>query len=136
MLVWGRGDEGEMSNGRILVVEDQPDVQLTMRLSLEMEGYEVALASTADEAVTALEGSTPDLVLLDITLPRVSGWELLERLRADQRFATLPIVVVSALPGEGIARRAADLGANGFLAKPFDVVELGAAVQRALATDG
>ena len=125
-----------MSNGRILVVEDQADVQLTMRLSLEMEGYEVSLASTADDAVTALEASKPDLVLLDITLPRVSGWDLLTRLRADERFATLPIIVVSALRSEGIARRAADLGADGFLAKPFDVVELGAAVQRALAGNG
>lgn len=119
-------------NAKILVVEDQPDIQMTLRLSLEVDGYDVSLASDAAEAIAALDRSTPDLMLLDITLPRTSGWELLTKLRADPRFESLPVVVLTALPGEQVAARAAEHGATGWLAKPFDVVQLAEAVRGAL----
>jgi CheY-like chemotaxis protein len=121
-----------MSNPSILVVEDQSDVQLTLRLSLQVDGYDVVVASNAGDALSALERSIPDLILLDITLPDVNGWELLATLREDVRFASLPIIVLSALPHEKVSARAAELGATGHLAKPFDVVELAEAVRGAL----
>ena len=121
-----------MSNATILVVEDQSDIQLTIRLSLQVDGYDVSVASNAGEALGTLERSTPDLILLDITLPEVSGWDLLSLLRADERFALVPVIVLSALPDEHVVPRAAALGATGHLAKPFDVVELGEAVRGAL----
>jgi DNA-binding response OmpR family regulator len=105
---------------RILVVEDQSDIQLTLRLSLEADGYDVVVASRADEALDAIERLVPDLILLDITLPGVSGWDLLSTIRADERFASVPIIVLSALPHESVSGRASELGA-GHLAKPFNV---------------
>jgi CheY-like chemotaxis protein len=116
----------------ILVVDDQADIRLTLRLSLEMKGYEVLLASDVREAMAALEKRTPDLVLLDITLPAVSGWDLLAKLRADERFGSLPVVVTSALPADQVAARARELGATDHLAKPFDVDVLAETVRRAL----
>jgi CheY-like chemotaxis protein len=119
-------------NARVLVVEDQPDIQMTLRLSLQVDGYEVVLASNATEALDALERSTPDLMLLDITLPEMNGWDLLSKLRADPRFVSLPVIVLTALPGEQVAVRAAQHGATGWLSKPFDVVRLAEAVRWAL----
>jgi len=119
-------------NVRVLVVEDQADIQMTLRLSLQVDGYEVALASNATEALDALERSTPHLMLLDITLPEMNGWDLLSKLRADPRFVSLPVIVLTALPSEQVAVRAAQHGATGWLSKPFDVVRLAEAVRWAL----
>jgi CheY-like chemotaxis protein len=116
----------------ILVVDDQADIRLTIRLSLEMKGYQVLLASDDREAMAALEKRTPDLVLLDITLPATSGWDLLAKLRADERFGSLPVVVTSALPADQVAARARELGATDHLPKPFDVDVLAETVRRAL----
>jgi DNA-binding response OmpR family regulator len=118
--------------GSILVVEDQTDIQMTLRLSLEVDGYDVAVASDGREALSAIEHSTPDLVLLDITLPEMSGWDLLSRLRAEERFASLPVIVLSALPPEKVSLRARELGATGYLIKPFDVALLAETVRGAL----
>jgi len=115
----------------ILIVEDESDIQATLRLSLEVDGYDVVAASSAGDALRALERSVPDLILLDITLPEVSGWDLLTTLRADRRFASLPIIVLSGLPNEEVSVRASALGA-GHLSKPFDVKALGDTVRIAL----
>ena len=121
---------------RILVVEDQADIQLTLRLALEVDGYEVVAAENAADALAALEQATPDLMLLDVTLPRVSGWDLLASIRRDERFGALPIIILSALPGDQVRRRAAELGATDHLEKPFDVRTLERIVERALGGRG
>jgi len=121
-----------VSNGTILVVEDQADIQMTLRLSLEVDGYDVVVTSNAAEALDAIERSTPDVTLLDITLPGMSGWDLLSKLRADRRYASLPIIVLSALPPAQVSLRAKELGATAYLTKPFDVVQLADVVHAAL----
>jgi two-component system, OmpR family, KDP operon response regulator KdpE len=138
MLVVEAADRlGEtLGRGTILVIEDQPDIQQTLRLSLEIDGYQVGTASSAEEAVAALERSVPDVVLLDLTLPNVSGWELLARFRADERFGSLPIIVVSAMPGDKVSERSTELGATAHLTKPFDVRELTRLVEAAIAAAG
>jgi CheY-like chemotaxis protein len=126
------GQPDAARRGSILVVEDQADIQMTLRLSLEVDGYDVAVASNGPEALRAIERSIPDVVLLDITLPEMSGWDLLTTLRAEKRFASLPIIVLSALPPDHVSQRARELGATGYLIKPFDVVLLAEAVRGAL----
>jgi CheY-like chemotaxis protein len=116
----------------ILVVDDQADIRLALRLSLEMIGYDVVLASDDREAMAAVDNGRPDLVLLDVTLPAISGWDLLEKLRADERFGTLPIVITSALPADQVAAHARRLGATDHLAKPFLIEVLAETVRRAL----
>jgi len=127
-----RATPKDMNGARILVVEDQEDIQLAARLCLEIAGYEIGVASTANEALSILDASLPDLLLLDITLPMVSGWKLLERLRADTRFAAMRIIVLSGLAGERSEKRALSLGADGYLVKPFEFEALVATVSRTL----
>src|SRR5207245_7826346 len=84
----GRGAAGStearknMGSETILVVEDHADIQLTVRLTLEMSGYKVMAASDSQQAFEALAKCTPDLILLDVSLPGVSGWQLLEKIRS------------------------------------------------------
>jgi len=125
-----------MAQETILIVEDQPDIQMTMRLTLERSGYNVMQAADADQAFEALAKCTPDLILLDLSLPKTSGWELLERIRSIPGLDATPVVVATGHVGEEVARRAGELGANGFLAKPFDIGLLNETVKRSISTEG
>ena len=112
-----------MGNGTVLVVEDEADIQLTIRLALEMSGYEVTGVSTAEEALEELDRTTPSAVLLDITLPGMDGWAMLQELRERDRLDALRVIVVSAHVSDEVSKRAATFGAR-FLTKPFDVAAL------------
>jgi len=124
-----------MSGETILVVEDHEDVRMAVRMSLAMSGYNVVEASSAEEALEAL-GRPPDLVLLDLTLPRMTGFELLEKIRSSQDLDGTAVIVASGHAGGDVARKARELGATGFLTKPFNVEELDGAVRRALESKG
>jgi CheY-like chemotaxis protein len=125
-----------VSGETILVVEDNADVLLTVRLSLETAGYSVIGASSAEEALEGLASVSPDLVLLDLTLPHMTGWELLQKIRSEDGIATTPVVMLTGHVGDDVAKRASELGASGVLAKPFEVGELHRIVRRALAGEG
>jgi two-component system response regulator MprA len=113
----------------LLVVDDDHDILLSLQDALEMEGYRVATASTGREAQEALEhGLRPDLILLDLMMPGVSGWGFRAWQRSRQEFVSIPVVIVS---GQGLsAREVARLGADGYLPKPLDLDELLATVER------
>lgn len=115
---------------RILVVEDDPSIQLGLRMALGNAGHEVA---TADDGMTGLERIREggwDLVLLDIMLPRLNGFELLKALRSEG--LEVPILVLSARGGDWDKVTGLDLGAEDFVTKPFSVPELLARVRAAL----
>lgn len=117
----------------ILVVEDDGDLRELITWMLVRAGYRVAEAADGVEALALLEGDSgfPDLVLLDLMMPRLSGIELLQRLRARSATKTLPVVVVSA-----IADRAVPPGAHAYLQKPVSRDELLEAVHEALQRGG
>ena len=121
-----------MSGETILVVEDQPDIQLTIRLSLELSGYRVISASRAEEALALLGNGRPSVVLLDLSLPGIGGWELLTMLGDDGRLADLRVIVLSAHAGRDVSDRAASLGAFTHLTKPFDIEVLLKTIRSAL----
>lgn len=108
----------------VLVIEDDPGIQMTVRLSLEVGGFHVTLASSAEEALELLPGLAPAVILLDVTLPGMDGWSFLAHLRDTDALHDQGIVVMSAHASEEIAARAAEAGAQGHIAKPFDVDEL------------
>jgi adenylate cyclase len=107
------------SQGRILVVEDEPDAQALLKLLLETYGYTLVMASDGQTAWEILQRGQIDLVLLDLFLPEMNGYELLERMRSNSALNTLPTIVVSgAVDMDGVVR-CVELGADDFLPKPF-----------------
>ena len=112
---------------RVLVVDDDPDILDALSEILEVEGYDVQRARNGREALQRLEQGLPDLVLLDLMMPVMDGWEFARSLSPGAR---PPIIVLSA--DRNVSAKAKEIGALGWLAKPFELSELLSAVQRAL----
>jgi CheY-like chemotaxis protein len=109
-----------MRRKRVLVVDDEPAVRAAIRQHLRLMGYEVVEAHSAETAWSCLENEMPDLVLLDVLLGETHGWDLLSRIRADERYTKLPIVMVSALGDPHHIEESKTRGANDHIQKPFD----------------
>jgi CheY-like chemotaxis protein len=104
---------------RILIVEDEKDMQDIMRSLLERVGYDIISAYDVTTAVQILRGKPlPDLVLLDLMLPEVSGLELLRQMRSKEVFDDLPVIIVSALADPDQIRKGFELGADRYVTKP------------------
>ncbi|HVM40286.1 MAG TPA: response regulator, partial [Acidimicrobiia bacterium] len=132
--VAGLPREGETdSMSRILVVDDEPDPRLVVRIALEGEGHDVIEAASGEEALEVLNTEHVELVLLDIRMPGIDGWEVLRRLKAENRVNGMGVLLVSAFADPEVGARATQEGCRGFLAKPFRLAQLVDEVQRALA---
>jgi len=119
--------------GRILVVEDNEHAAFLMRFLLERAGYEVTLSPDGRDALEKLTSLEPvDLVVLDLMLPYLSGYQVLIEARKNPAWADVPIVVVTARTLEMDAVRALETGANDFVRKPFQPEELLARIRRAI----
>jgi len=108
----------------VLVVEDEVDLLFTISLSLELSGYRVLKAASGEEALDVVDKERPDAVVLDIRLPGIDGWEVLNRLRDRGHFPATPVVLLSAQVDAATAARAVELGCHAHLAKPFSISEL------------
>jgi DNA-binding response OmpR family regulator len=105
---------------RILIVEDDPDVVNLCTRWLERAGYAVEHAPDGDTALGLLDHDPlPALVLLDVMLPKIDGFELLRRIRADERTKTLPVAMVTSFSRDRDAARGRELGANDYMVKPL-----------------
>jgi two-component system alkaline phosphatase synthesis response regulator PhoP len=104
---------------RILVVDDEIYIVHILEFSLTMEGYSVLTASNGEEALHVIEQERPDLVVLDIMMPKLDGFEVCRRLRQDEQFRSLPVILLSA-KGRPVDRDAGlDAGADDYITKPF-----------------
>ena len=112
---------------RVLVVDDVPDLRELYSENLEEAGLEVLIASNGAEGLGVVERESPDIVLLDLMMPVMDGYEFLQHLRRMPGHQSTPAVVVSAIATGGFSRR---LGASGFVAKPFDADELVSVLER------
>ncbi|MCI0418251.1 MAG: response regulator transcription factor, partial [Acidobacteria bacterium] len=110
-----------MSKPVVLVIDDEPQILRVMRASLPIRGYEVITASSGEEALDQLSKQVPDLVILDLVMPEISGLELCRRIR---EFSSVPIIVLSAKGSESDKVAALDLGADDYVTKPFGMDEL------------
>lgn len=117
----------------VLLVEDVEDNRELARLLLETAGYEVLEAHNGREAVTLAMAHRPDLVLMDLSLPEVDGWEALRHLRADPDTADIPVVALTAHAMAGDRERVAAAGFDGYMAKPLDVSSFATSVASYLA---
>lgn len=102
---------------KILIVEDEADLRYFLTLSLKREKFETLEAETAEEALEILKREKPDLILLDLLLPRMSGYEFLEEIKKNPNLASIPVLVLSNLGQEEEIERALKLGAVEFLVK-------------------
>jgi len=118
-----------MNKPVVLVVDDEPQILRVMRASLPIRGYEVLTASTAEEALDQMSKQVPDLVILDLAMPEMSGLEVCRRVR---EFSSVPIIVLSAKGSESDKVAALDLGADDYVTKPFGMDELLARVRAVL----
>jgi excisionase family DNA binding protein len=103
----------------VLIVDDDEGLREYVRVNLESEGYEVREAGSAEDALTALGEQSPDLILLDVMMPQVDGWETLRRIQEHTGIGAIPVIMFSGQvdTGEGEAQ---SRGAQGFIGKPFD----------------
>jgi excisionase family DNA binding protein len=106
----------------VLVVDDDRSLREYLRLNLELGGYSVREAENAEQALAAIEDQAPELVLLDVVMPGVDGWQLLRQL--EERHGSIPVIMFSGKVDDEAAAEAARHGARGFLGKPFDRDEL------------
>ena len=107
---------------RVLIVDDEPDVLLLLRIELEAEGYETLLAADGETALRRIVEERPDVVLLDVMMPVVDGWGVLQGL-AEQG-ATTRVIVLSAKASDSDVAHALELGAHEYVTKPFEPAAL------------
>ena len=117
---------------RILIVEDKATSRELLRTVLQNEGYQTVEAVDGEEAVVKAREETPDLILLDLHMPRRNGYEVLNILRKDQRFTTTPIVAVTASAMSGDREKALAAGFSGYLTKPVPLAKLREEINRLL----
>ena len=117
------------SQAKILLIEDEEDVVVLLRFRFEKEGYEVLSAANGVEGLRILQQEQPHLVLLDVMMPRMNGWETCKRIR---QYSDIPIIMLTAMGRETDKVRGLEMGADDFVTKPFSLAELIARVRAAL----
>lgn len=108
----------------ILVVDDDPAVQKVLQQALQLEGYEVTTADDGEQALTALEARLPDIIVLDVMMPKVDGFEVLRRIRESDRTTNLPVILLTAKSATEDVWEGWRRGVDYYMTKPFDVEEL------------
>ncbi len=124
-----------MSDGkqRILIVDDEPDLLAVLKIGLESAGYDVLMASDGEQGLALARQCAPDLLLLDLMLPRMDGYKVCRALKFDERYKQIPIFILSARSGETDRRLALELGADEFHTKPYEMRALVERVRARLA---
>jgi CheY-like chemotaxis protein len=115
---------------RVLVVEDDDVIRQLITVNLELEGFEVMPAVDGQDALEQIAKATPDVITLDVMMPRMDGWATAEKLREDPATAAIKIVLISARAQEADLQRGDRIGVDAYLTKPFDPDELIAVVRR------
>lgn len=114
----------------ILLVEDEDNIAIAIELLLEREGFEVTRVATGSQALPNLRAIQPVVVVLDVTLPEMSGYEICQQLRRDPEIGATPVLMTSARASQAERRKGMALGATAFLAKPFATADLVSEVHR------
>jgi len=109
---------------RVLVVDDEPDLVRILEFGLKAAGYQVETASDGQEGLKKARELKPDIILLDLMLPKLDGYKVCRLLKFDERYKHIPIMILSARTQEGDQTLAHEMGANRFLTKPYEFAEI------------
>ena len=109
---------------KILIVDDEPDILRAAKVRLMSFGYEVITADDGNDIINLVQRDTPDLILLDLRLPRMDGDKICLILKTDDKFKHIPVIIFTASSDPTTSKKVKDSGANGYLIKPFDTQEL------------
>ena len=120
---------------RVLVIDDEPDVLLLCRVNLGHAGFEVLEAQDGEHGIADAVAERPDVIVLDLMLPRMDGFDVLRTLREDERTRRTPVLVLSAKAQREDRRRCLEMGADIFLTKPFSPEVLGESLSRLMELD-
>ena len=113
-----------MAPATILVVDDDPVIQKLLAVNFEMEGYRVFTAGDGEEALACVGAEHPDVIVLDVMMPKIDGIEVVRRMKADPATAPVPVLLLSARAQAKDVAEGLDAGADGYMTKPFDPVDL------------
>ena len=108
----------------ILVVDDSADNVAVLSLDLQQQGYRIVTATNGEEAITVAAYTLPDLILMDISMPRLDGLGATRRIRENEALRNIPVIAVTAFETEGFQRAAHDAGVSGYLTKPIDFARM------------
>lgn len=120
---------------RVLVVDDEPNIVLSIEFLMEQAGFEVVTADDGEKALAKVNDSRPDVLLLDISLPGISGFDVLERLRGEEATKHLPIIMLTAHGRDVEREKGLALGADDYITKPFSTQALVEKVQALLSEE-
>ena len=123
-------------NRSVLVVDDEPNIVLSLEFLLKQAGYEVRVARNGEEAVKAVAERVPDLIVLDVMMPTLDGYHVCETIRADPKLRSVRILMLTAKSRDVEREKALALGADDYITKPFSTRELVERVKTILGPDG
>jgi len=109
---------------RVLIIDDEPSIVISLEFLLKRAGLEVRVARDGEAGLAKLRELLPDLVVLDVMMPKLDGFEVLKAVRADPAIADIPVLMLTAKSREAEQQRGLGLGANAYMAKPFSTHEL------------
>lgn len=118
---------------RILIVDDEPSLVISLEFLMMREGHEVRVARDGEAGLAGVRKHRPDLVVLDVVMPKLDGFAVLESIRADPEIAATPVLMLTGRSEDAERRRGLDLGADAYMVKPFSTSELVAKVKELLA---
>ena len=121
---------------RILIVDDEPNIVISLEFLMKREGYEVAIAPDGEAALDALAAAVPDLVILDVMLPKLNGFDVCRRMRADPRWRAIKVLMLTAKGRDSEVQKGLGLGADLYVTKPFSTKDLVVQVRQLLAATG
>jgi len=117
---------------KVLIVDDEPNIVLSVEFLMRREGHEVVTASDGQEAIDLLAGTKPDLMILDVMMPRKNGFEVCAEVRAAPALSQMPILMLTAKGREAEMKKGISLGADAYITKPFSTHDLVAKVHELL----
>lgn len=109
-----------MPKKKILIIEDEPYIAKLIKINLELDGYETRIAENGKQGLELVEEEKPDLIVLDIMLPFIDGWEIARRLRSSSKYKDLPILALTAKAQDLDINRGYSLGIDAYVTKPFE----------------
>ncbi|HMV54068.1 MAG TPA: response regulator [Rhodocyclaceae bacterium] len=117
---------------RVLIVDDEPNIVISLEFLMKREGFEVSVARDGEEALRKVEESTPDVMLLDVMMPKKTGYEVCQQIRANPSLSGVKIVMLTAKGRDTEVAKGLDLGADAYMTKPFSTKDLVAQVRALL----